>query len=262
MTDAPHHYYLEDRLGKHFPDVLLTRVFMPKASQPLINAQFVLLDELVQLSLIREAGVAMTKLAWWFEEWKRLIDGEPRHPVTQTLLASRTDAAGLAHSSQRWPKLDGALSVIGAQIQGETPTHQDGLIAWLTDLAEPLVELEPAAEATPLLKQTWVGIVLLRWLSSLDRLAEVGRAPWPLDLSAQTQIRREQLGEKEVRQRAANALWSTVAEPIQGARVSGCGHAGIYLSVASSTVLATVTGGSPAGRWRNLMNAWRARRRC
>ncbi|MFK7955707.1 MAG: hypothetical protein AB8B96_06390 [Lysobacterales bacterium] len=265
MTDAPHHYYLEDRLRTRSPDVLLTRVFMPQSAQPVINAQFVLLDELVQLAMIRESGVAMTKLAWWFEEWKRLIEGEPRHPVTQTLLASRTRSAdeGASNLPLLWPKLDGALSVVGAQIQGEAPTSQAELITWLTDLAEPLADLELCGgKAPPQLTNVWAGIVLLHWLSSLERLADVGRAPWPLDLSAQTQIRREQLGDNPAREQAAEALWSLMDEPITDGRVEGCGHAGVYLAVASRTVLARASGKPAAGRWRSLLNAWRARRQC
>ncbi len=262
MTDSTD-YYLEDRLGRNLPELLLTRVFVPEAQQRLVAAQFLLLDELVELTVIRETGVAMTKMTWWFEEWKRLREGEPRHPVTKTLFA---DAEAFSETGA-WPKLDGPLSVVATMLQGQTPADQAELQQWLSDFAAPLAALEPGLEresgsepARPSLTAAWQRIVLLSWVAKLTRLAELGRAPWPLDLTAKTQLRRAQLKDADQQSAAAGHLWRHGGGEMPEGR-SQAGHAGIYLSVAAGTVLARATGQPEAGRWRQLFAAWRAKRR-
>ncbi len=41
-------------------------------------------DELVEAT--SDADVAMTQLQWWTEEFERLYDGEPRHPITLAIV--------------------------------------------------------------------------------------------------------------------------------------------------------------------------------
>ncbi len=249
-------FYLEDRLRRDQPEVLLTRVFAPKADQQAISAQFVLLDEISQLVQIRETGVAMTKMAWWFEEWKRLKAGEPTHPVTKTLAESANSA------NTEIPRLDGMLSVVASMIQGQSPGDLSELSSWLVDFCGPLAALEPTASSDHAVADSWQQIVLLKWISTLPRLAELGRAPWPLELSAQTQIRRAQLNQPELQRRAVEALWSAVAGTSAATPIRQSGHAGIYLSVVRTTLLARALGQPSAGRWQTLWTAWRARRRC
>lgn len=43
--------------------------------------------ELHQLPLLSEPAVAAAKLDWWQEEWLRLDEGRPQHPLTQALAA-------------------------------------------------------------------------------------------------------------------------------------------------------------------------------
>lgn len=269
VTDAVD-YYLDDRLRRNVPELLLTRVFVPPALQRAVAAQFLLLDELSELTVIRETGVAMTKMTWWFEEWKRLREGAPRHPVTKSLLADVALLGLPVHASPKdsdksyaWPKLDGPLSVVAAILQGQTPADRSELQQWLADFAAPLAALEPQQESTPAgesLAAAWQNVVLLGWVAKLPKLSELGRAPWPLDLTAQTQLRRAELKEQEHQSAAARHLWQHGGGE-EGVGRFGAGHAGVYLAVAERTVLARATGQPEAGRWRQLMTAWRAKRR-
>lgn len=236
-------YYLEERVSRSLPELRLTRIFFPD-QQTATTSQMVLYDELRELALIGDSGVAMTKIGWWHEEWQRLMRGVPRHPVTIALMNSHTQA----------PVLEPALTVLAGMVSGSPPADSAALQQWLDRLAAPLAALEPG-QATA--HGAWRRIWLLGFLADLKSLVRCGRAPWPLDLAAATQLVREQIASDEHRAVASERLWQAFAGDSPEA---GC-HAQVFCEVRQAVVLGATLGQAPAGLWRQLWVAWRATRR-
>lgn len=74
-------------------------LYAPPAARDRIAAAFALEAELREIAGgTLEHGVAHAKLGWWREEALRLEQGQPRHPLTRTLLGSDASPAVLARS--------------------------------------------------------------------------------------------------------------------------------------------------------------------
>ena len=74
-------------------------LYAPPASRDRIAAAFALEAELREIAGgTLEHGVAHAKLGWWREEALRLEEGQPRHPLTRTLLGSEASPVVLAGS--------------------------------------------------------------------------------------------------------------------------------------------------------------------
>lgn len=64
-------------------------LFAPPAARPLVATAFALESELQSIADTRtDHGVAHLKLQWWREEFLRLEQGQPRHPLTKAALSS------------------------------------------------------------------------------------------------------------------------------------------------------------------------------
>lgn len=248
-SDSVEHY-LEDRLQRIEPALAVTRLFIPEAGRRRFAAQRVLLFELTELVGIRETGVATTKLAWWYEEWKRLHAGEPRHPVTRALAL---DQAG---DAVPWPSLDGALSVVASQIAAEPPANEQELAKWLDELASALSALELRADGASPAQPAWRQLVLAEWMLHLARWAELDRAPWSLDLAARCQLSTAQLRRDPGLTEGRRALWRAFGVD----RLPRGTAAATSFTVLRRTRLRELLGeGNGAGRWGTLISAWRAR---
>lgn len=68
-------------------------LFAPPSARPLVACAFALDLELRMISEARvDHGVTHLKLQWWREEIQRLVQGRPRHPLTQAAHAAAPDA--------------------------------------------------------------------------------------------------------------------------------------------------------------------------
>jgi phytoene/squalene synthetase len=75
---------IERSLELAWPDFSLIRLFLPESQRRPVTALYALQAEIEQSILGVEAlEPARIKLAWWGEELARMLQGEPRHPLTR-----------------------------------------------------------------------------------------------------------------------------------------------------------------------------------
>ena len=159
---------------------------------------------------IREGDVAVAKLGWWHEELLRTQQGEPRHPLTQTL-ALHMDVSRLD------PTLLNAV-IAAALLQRERDPASDfaDQIANFEKLFLPLADIE----ATIFGDLDSVGTAraaalshALREVAGVTRVLESGHLALPLAALARHRLQRDQLGvdSPERRRAAADQLHAIVA---------------------------------------------------
>lgn len=69
------------------PEMQFAEVFVPASGKPMFHVWGALLHELKHtLFELSDARVTEVKTAWWADEFLRLSNGQPRHPITQALL--------------------------------------------------------------------------------------------------------------------------------------------------------------------------------
>jgi len=95
-----------------------------------LESQF---DELIEESTQPE--VAVTQLAWWRDEFARLRTGEPRHPITKTLTATKHAAIFDDALADSW--------IAGVQSEVENPVPADDA-DWRTRLGQRHAESDKA----------------------------------------------------------------------------------------------------------------------
>ena len=159
---------------------------------------------------IRESDVAAAKLGWWHEELLRTHQGEPRHPLTQTL-ALHVDVSRVD------PTLFDAL-IAAALLQRERDPASDfaNQIASFEQFFLPLAGLETSLFGD----RDAVGTArfaslshALREVAGVTRVLESGHLALPLDALARHRLRRDQLGvdSPERRRAAAEQLHAIAA---------------------------------------------------
>ncbi len=173
---------------------------------------------------IREGDVAVAKLGWWLDELVRSGQGQPRHPLTQTLASDLELSIIPARSWQ---------SVIAAALhQRERDPAPDfaSQIAGFEHLFVPLAEIESTLfdnrDAVAIAR---VGALAhaLREVAGFLRVLENGHLALPLEALARHRLRRDQLGvdSPELRRAAAEQLQAIVT----GFDQFATGHAGLSL---------------------------------
>lgn len=118
------------------PEFALALRFLHGASAPGRIAFACLAFELEHAALsIADDNVAGAKLAWWAEEFMRLGQGSPQHPLTREL-------AG--HGAADVPIETWQQAVVGAMAQRDpdVPSSCDALLTGFCDLYVPLAEAE------------------------------------------------------------------------------------------------------------------------
>lgn len=169
----------------------LARRFMRGPTAPARSAFACLAFELEYAAYsIADDTVAGAKLAWWAEEFVRLGDGSPQHPLTRELLAH----GGADIPMDLWQR-----TIVGALTQRDaaTPSSCDTLLATYSELYLPLAEAEvhalggidaTAADAADVLNRAVHAYVALPDPSSSE-LSE--RASVPLDVLARHGLSRQ-----------------------------------------------------------------------
>lgn len=192
------------------PELGITLNFLPP-SQRASEAAFACLSrELAHTCFaIREGDVAVAKLGWWNEELLRSQQGEPRHPLTQTL-DSHVDLSCVSITS--WQ------SVIAAalhQRERDPASEFAGQIAGFEELFTPLAEIE----ATLLGNRDAVASArvaalthALREIAGVARVLEGGHLALPLDALARHRLRRDEMDvDSPERRRAAGEQLQAIA---------------------------------------------------
>ncbi len=134
MSDTKHEG-LQHFISKWYarePEMQFTEVFVPASDKLLFHVWGALLHELKHtLFELSDAHITETKAAWWADEFQRLADGQPRHPITQAL----------PEVSVHWSSLAlGLFSVIETKYIRAGNTEQ--AIAHLLPFAGALTEIE------------------------------------------------------------------------------------------------------------------------
>lgn len=90
-----------------------------------LHAYAIELDELI--TECTDPGVARMKLGWWAEETQRLIDGQPRHPVTRLLVNVKE------HFPEIEPALLQLIRYYEQHLNIEPPDNYQGLMDFLME---------------------------------------------------------------------------------------------------------------------------------
>ncbi|MDX1571057.1 MAG: squalene/phytoene synthase family protein [Xanthomonadales bacterium] len=253
MSEATAAYYLEEQLKRHDPDLLVVEAFVPSAARKdfraLMGTWFELRDPIYGAA---DPEVALARLGWWREEWQRLSEQCPRHPLTQQL-AARADFAA--------DDIDAGLVSVAQLLQLEScasweeiETFVDGVAGSVATVERRLFEADQA-----LLQDVWADVVSMDLLLGLAALVRKGRAFLPLDISAELQVTRQDLTESDrAHGRVVSALAEARTERAPQA-VAGA-HSWIYRAVLQRRVRAVSRGGRECGAIPKLWAAWRAAR--
>lgn len=150
----------------------------------------------------REPQVAAAKLGWWREEMQRAVQGEARHPLTQSLF---TDARVRAVPVACWTAaVDASLLALAAT----SPADAMAQVETATPLAAAFADLETrvwfGASVDPTRATAVIAIAQL--LSKLRGLAAdgvVARAPLPMNLMARHGLTVDELGRDTPAMRSA-----------------------------------------------------------
>lgn len=155
-------------------------LYAPAASRERMAAAFALEAELREIAGgTLDHGVAHAKLGWWREEALRLGEGQPRHPITRTLLRSSAVPASLARSlgaALGAAEIELAQAVL--QDEAEFDRYLDGAGSALACLA--LGAVEPADAPAAFAAGCGRSIRCVEILRDLRRDAWRGRVfvPW------------------------------------------------------------------------------------
>jgi phytoene synthase len=208
--------------------------------------------------------VATTKLAWWHEEWQRLANGEPRHPLTSAL-AHRQMLPIDVQAGARW--IDSAWRLAEDVSDPDLPARRRRWQDFTQAQSITLTIDEDARDngrghALALLVER-----LLHWRADLGR----GRLPLPLVITAGPSLDRARLAAGDARSRDAlgdyaRALAEAVTSEAGMARTSPYRRAQLALARLRARQLQR----SPALAWadapplpplRSAFAVWRAFRR-
>ena len=134
MTDTQHQE-LQHFIAKWYarePEMQFAEVFVPRSEKLLFHVWGALLHELKHtLFELSDPRVTEVKTAWWADEFQRLSNGQPRHPITQAL----TDIAA------PWLSLSSSLfSVLETASMRAGNTEQ--AISNLMPFANAVIEIE------------------------------------------------------------------------------------------------------------------------
>ncbi len=134
MSDSQHEE-LQHFVAKWYarePEMQFADVFVPASEKLVFHAWGALLHELKHtLFELSDASVTEIKTAWWADEFLRLSNGQPRHPITQSLIDIEAP----------WTVLSSSLfSVIETASTRASNTEQ--AIASLLPFANAVIEIE------------------------------------------------------------------------------------------------------------------------
>lgn len=159
-------------------------LFLGRSGRIRYGACAALVDEWWKiLREVREPQVAMVKLGWWREELQRAAEGEPRHPLTQSLFV---DARNRAVPLSCWTTVvDAALLLVGAAPSVDFAAQRRAIAPLSTAVAELETRLwfGPSADAARAAAVTALAN-LLAGLRALPAEVERGRSPLPMNLLA------------------------------------------------------------------------------
>ena len=120
-------------------------LFAPPAARPVVAIAFALELELRSIVDARvDHAVSHLKLQWWREEIQRLVQGQPRHPLTQAALAAAPDAGPAWQPVQ---DLISSLELDLASATCETETEFDRYLALADGLQRSIAAVLLAADA-------------------------------------------------------------------------------------------------------------------
>ena len=114
------------------PEMQFAEVFVPASEKALFQLWGALLHELKHtLFELSDSHVTEIKTAWWADEFQRLANGQPRHPITQALIDIEAPWALLASS------LSGVIETTSTRT-----SNTEQAIDLLLPFAGALIELE------------------------------------------------------------------------------------------------------------------------
>lgn len=144
---------------------------------------------------VQDPGVAETKLRWWYQEIQVAANGQPTHPLTQSLLKRPTESGSLPDWALWTSQIDGLIALIHQTRWLDAAAlrhHQAQTTAAAAEGAAALLgaQSQAAKEAARQLGQGW------RQVHQLARLGQDARAGWvhvPVDVLQQHEVRAHEL---------------------------------------------------------------------
>lgn len=230
------------------PEMQFAEVFVPVSQKQLFRAWGALLHEVKHtLFELSDANVTQIKTAWWADEFQRLAQAQPRHPITQTL----TDI------SASWTALSSSLFTV-IETGLDRASHTEQAIANLLPFAHALIEIEGRlfnAKSSSPAEMVAVHCLLHRLPHGL---ADEDRARIPMHLIARHSINAEQL--PVIGQNALLQDWATELNSVLSEKAAGTvfRRARTRFDQAQLANLMAGKGMLKASAPANLWRAWRA----
>lgn len=168
------------------------------------------------LERVSDPGVARIKLDWWREELERTLAGEPRHPLSQTLLAATATAAPLPAQPFQ-ALLASTRETLQGQRQPDRTAQQRRDEQDLGALFELLAHCEGAADPHQFIQARRAGgwCAQVRRIRDAGLLLRQGREVLPADQLAAAGLSEEALASPEGRRQRLPALLRVLAEQLR-----------------------------------------------
>lgn len=209
-----------------------------------------------------DPAVTVAKLGWWREEWRALAAGQPRHPLTQALVAAEHGDIDAAAGAQ-WVAAALALADVDADADTDsrhrrwqrfTQAQADASRAWLGEARAGDADLHAL-------------ILLAERLPELADERDHGRLPLPLSALVSAGITRDRLYDDESTLAAmlssyadelAARLAQVRATPVSPYRRAQAALAQRFLTQARAAPAAVWSGQRPPLGIRSAWSVWRA----
>ncbi|MEO6171736.1 MAG: hypothetical protein ABIP02_01325 [Arenimonas sp.] len=230
------------------PEMQFAEVFVPASQKQLFRAWGALLHEVKHtLFELSDTNVTQIKTAWWADEFQRLAQAQPRHPVTHTL----TDIPA------SWTTLSSSLFTV-IETASERSSDTEQAIANFLPFANALVAIEDklfSAKSSSPAENVAVHCLLHRLPHGL---ADEDRARIPMHLIARHSINAEQL--PVIEQNALLQDWATELNSVLSDKAAGTvfRRARTRFDQAQLAHLMAGKGMLKAPAPANLWRAWRA----
>lgn len=245
----------------------------PAAREPLLAMYALMAEWRALLDPATASSVAQSKLAWWHEEIKRLVNGSPLHPVTRHIAAlPHASSSGLVLLEQTVAAAAAQLAGAPLERSAELESHADALygvpLLIASRLAAPQADIDSRRRGTAALA---AAEYLSRAVADYRRDVQAGRVPFAVadllaaqiddaDLAASVAPPRLEIYLERLRQQAAG-YFASASRALTAVAGPDRRHLAVLATLGENRLRARR---NPAGAdfaLADLYNAWNAARR-
>ena len=250
MTDTPAQE-LQHFVSKWYarePEMQFAEVFVPASEKALFQLWGALLHELKHtLFELSDSHVTEIKTAWWADEFQRLANRQPRHPITQALINIEAPWALFASS------LSGVIETTSTRT-----SNTEQAIDLLLPFASALIEIEDSVFNTKVTTAKEIVAVHCLLQRLPQGLSSEDQARIPMHLMARHTVNAAQLaniGNRGLLQDWASELHAQLQHKVAGSLFRG---ARTRFDQAQLANLMAGKGFIKASAPKHLWRAWRA----